>query len=96
MVKKKIILKDLFNNKCSKCGDSLVDILPLIQFHHTDPKIKRNSWGRLRSLGDVEKIKKILKEEKCIALCVNCHELIKDNTFKEHYYEILRKYSLDT
>lgn len=69
--------------------------LPLVQFHHLNPKLKKNTWYRLRDLANIEKIKQILKKERCKALCANCHGLTSDKILKKYRHEILSKYLLD-
>jgi hypothetical protein len=54
--------------KCSKCGE---DRWWVLDFHHTNPKMKDNDVRTLVQRGNK---KKILEEiDKCEVYCANCH-----------------------
>lgn len=87
---KQIILEELYGGVCSHCRATDVNKLPAIQFHH--PELRTIGWHSLRNYKDIEYIKKKLLQEKCIALCANCHRMEETIIFNTHKDEILSKY----
>lgn len=82
-----IILK--YNGKCSECGidDS---ILPALQFHHQDPKIKSISWRDIKNRSYNYIIKKF-EEENIEVLCSNCHNKQQALVFDKYSNIILQQ-----
>lgn len=67
--------------KCKKCGFSDPRAL---QFHHIDPKNKKNCVSVLISMGYKEET--ILEEvEKCIVLCANCHSILHSEKLSKSF-----------
>ncbi|MFX0022688.1 MAG: hypothetical protein ACFE9S_10200 [Candidatus Hermodarchaeota archaeon] len=77
--KLKIITED-YNGECSICKKSIT-ILPAFEFHHPDPKSKSFSWKSLR-LKSYQDTLRLLKEDKVILLCKNCHILMESVNYK--------------
>jgi len=62
------------SGECLRCSRLHSDELPL-EFHHRDPKKKKNVVCKLASKGN--SLKTILKEiEKCDLVCETCHTRI--------------------
>lgn len=70
---KRFLAYDLFDNKCSICGDTNHSHFV---FHHTNPKHKEIKMARLWQ-STWFNIKKELT--KCILLCENCHKELHHN-----------------
>lgn len=83
--KAKIIINE-FDGKCSKCGLGIV-YLPALEFHH--PEEKKFSWYHIMDKSYKHAVK-ILKKEKVIVLCKNCHELEQSKTYNSFQDLILR------
>tara|TARA_R100000781_G_scaffold14941_2_gene12303 strand:+ start:1617 stop:2096 length:480 start_codon:yes stop_codon:yes gene_type:complete len=73
------------SNPCASCGESNPIVL---EFHHLDPKEKRNDVSNMASHG--YSAKSIEKEiEKCIILCANCHR--KKTAKQQNWHSHKRK-----
>jgi len=92
-IKKRFIIKSLFNDRCVACG---IDNLSYQEFHHTDPNLKEEDfkWSNIRSLDTLEIIDKIVKQ-KCVCLCSNCHSLIHSK-ISEYIDEVMEKIQYET
>ena len=89
-IRKKKIIEDLFNGKCTKCQKIGLDNLPALQFHHLDPSKKEISFSAdLRDYTDIKKIKMILLDENCTCLCSNCHSIEGAVIFKKYKKKII-------
>tara|TARA_R100000808_G_C2145995_1_gene153866 strand:+ start:1922 stop:2380 length:459 start_codon:yes stop_codon:yes gene_type:complete len=66
---RKLIYEFKLSNPCTTCGESNPVVL---EFHHLDPKTKRDDISNMATHG--YSAKSIEEEiEKCIILCANCH-----------------------
>lgn len=66
---RKLIYEFKLSNPCASCSESNPVVL---EFHHIDPKKKRNDVSNMATHGySIESIEKEI--EKCIILCANCH-----------------------
>tara|TARA_Y100001963_G_scaffold148796_1_gene227243 strand:+ start:56 stop:541 length:486 start_codon:yes stop_codon:yes gene_type:complete len=66
---RELIYEFKLSNPCSTCGESNPIVL---EFHHLNPKEKRNDVSNMATHGySIESIEKEI--EKCIILCANCH-----------------------
>lgn len=74
-------LVNSFGNKCNICKNSFH--ISCYDFHHLDPKTKKESLSKLMSSGQLSKMYKEAK--KCVMLCAHCHKIL-------HYEENTRKY----
>lgn len=90
---KRILLVDFYGKVCFNCDDVDLNDIPIIQFHHLDPNLKKNDWHKLRNMVDLKAIQEILVKEKMIPLCANCHAMRTSSIFNEYKIEILRKYT---
>jgi len=70
-LKKKKIIKEVFESKCAECGISIV-YLPTFQFHHFTDK-KTISWDSIKHL-PYKDILQLLLKDNVEALCADCHE----------------------
>jgi len=78
--KKLKIIKENFNGKCLNCKADILK-LPTLEFHHPNSKYKVNSWKSLRAKS-YEDTLHLLKNDKVIVLCKNCHILLGSVNFK--------------
>ena len=69
-----------FGAKCPDCNTG-PEKLPALEFHHTDPSIKKTSWHE-RMYKNWETTKEILEKEKVKILCRNCHTKQRTKTYK--------------
>lgn len=91
-IRKKKIIEELYNGRCTKCQKISIDKLPVLHFHHLDPSRKKTNFSAdLRDITDIEKIKKLLTEEDCICLCSNCHSIENAEIFKKYKHKIIQK-----
>ena len=68
-LRRNLIYEFKLSNPCTSCGESNPIVL---EFHHLDPKTKRNDVSNMATHG--YSIKSIEEEiEKCVILCANCH-----------------------
>jgi len=89
-IRKKKIIEDLFNGKCTKCQKTSIDNLPALQIHHLDQSKKNNNYSAdLRDIADIKKVKKILLDENCTCLCSNCHSIEGAKIFKKYKNKII-------
>jgi len=66
---RKLVYEFKLSNPCTSCSESNPVVL---EFHHLDPKTKRNDVSNMATHGySIESIEKEI--EKCIILCANCH-----------------------
>ena len=73
------------SNPCTSCGESNPIVL---EFHHLNPKEKRNDVSNMASHG--YSVKSIEEEiEKCIILCANCHR--KKTAKQQNWHSHKRK-----
>ncbi len=78
-IRKRFVFEHLFNCECLGCGNTNIFQLDI---HHTEKKIENKSyWNDICSLSCKEIIN-ILKEEKCVCLCSNCHYFIHSYFYK--------------
>lgn len=90
-IKKRYIIKYLFNNKCIVCG---TNDLPVLEFHHRNPKIENKlKWSTIESL-TITQIVDIVLSQECVCLCSNCHSNAHSR-FNEFAEEILRDFFID-
>lgn len=96
LIKRHVLKRDvviqLSGGYCTKCKSIGLDKLTALQFHHKDPKLKKNNWHSLRHHSDIESVVDILKNEKCIVLCANCHKETESIIFQNYKNEILERY----
>ena len=78
-----------YRGRCVKCNINFV-FLPVLDFHHTNPELKRTTWRKNR-----RKNWKILlwlfEKEQIIILCKNCHSRVSTEIFNEFKEVILNK-----
>ena len=80
-LKKKFnIITEDYNGECSNCKKN-INILPAFEFHHPDPNYKSHSWKSLR-LKSYQDTLRLLKKDKVILLCKNCHILMESVNYK--------------
>ncbi|MHA1106149.1 MAG: hypothetical protein ACTSPN_10600 [Promethearchaeota archaeon] len=78
-IRKRYIIERIFDGKCIGCGTvNIFNNLASLVFHHLDPIIKDSEISALLHLS-CEMIYEILKKEKVVCLCANCHSLIHSN-----------------
>ncbi|MHA2130501.1 MAG: hypothetical protein ACW99L_11050, partial [Promethearchaeota archaeon] len=88
-IRKKKIIEELYNGRCTKCQNTSIDKLPALQFHHLDPSRKKTYFSSdLRDITDTKKIKKLLIEEDCTCLCSNCHAIKNADIFNKYRQNI--------
>lgn len=64
----------LKGGKCERCNLSIEKShYSVFEFHHRDPKTKRDDWRNLWSRNPKEIFKEL---DKCALVCANCHRLI--------------------
>lgn len=73
--KKRVKAKELFGNKCCKCGYK--KCINALEFHHKDKTQKEFTIARMFKSNSWDLIEIELK--KCILVCSNCHREIHDN-----------------
>ncbi|MFX1365138.1 MAG: hypothetical protein ACFFCE_17925 [Promethearchaeota archaeon] len=93
MVYKFKIIINIYQRKykgmCAQCNaDS--KLLYAVDFHHSDPKIKGNTWNERRTK-DWKETMKIFEKEKVIPLCGNCHSREQAKLFNEYKSVILKE-----
>ncbi|MHA1671903.1 MAG: hypothetical protein ACTSV5_15230 [Promethearchaeota archaeon] len=78
-IRKRYIIERIFDGKCIGCGAvNIFNNLASLSFHHLDPILKDSEISALLHLS-CEMIYEILKKEKVVCLCTNCHSLIHSN-----------------
>jgi len=88
-IRKKKIIEELYNGRCTKCQIISLNRLPALHFHHLEPSRKKTSFSAdLRDITDIKKIKKLLLKEDCTCLCSNCHAIENAEIFKKYRYKI--------
>ncbi len=93
--KKRYIIEVFFGGKCPCCGMILTKYnLPIFIIHHLGKiEVKKNLWNSIRHLY-IDQIIQIFKEQKCIMICANCHE-IYHSSFSYCAEEILDKMDIE-
>lgn len=88
-IKKWLILCKVYDGKCIGCQKTLNDLeLPSLEFHHISQEDKEEfKWDNVCNLS-LKEITFLLKNEKCISLCANCHQLIHSPNFYNYIEEI--------
>jgi len=88
-IKKWLILCKVYDGKCTGCQKTLNDLeLPSLEFHHISQEDKEEfKWDKVCNLS-LKEITFLLKNEKCISLCANCHQLIHSPNFYNYIEEI--------
>jgi len=77
-IKKRYIIEQFFDSKCIGCEEiTIQNSLPSLGFHHISPSKKKFviKWDKISKLS-IKKIIDLLKIEKCICLCSNCHSIL--------------------
>ena len=91
-IRKKKIIEELYNGRCTKCEQIGTEKLPALHFHHLDPSRKKTDFStNLRDITDIKKVKKLLTEEGCTCLCSNCHSIENAVIFKKYRHKIIQK-----
>lgn len=91
-IRKKKIIEELYNGRCTKCQKISLNKLPALHFHHLDPSRKKTNFSAdLRDITDIKKIKKLLIEEECTCLCSNCHAIENAEIFNKYRHKIIQK-----
>lgn len=91
-IRKKKIIEELYNGRCTKCEQIGREKLPALHFHHLDPSRKKTDFStNLRDITDIKKVKKLLTEESCTCLCSNCHSIENAVIFKKYRHKIIQK-----
>ncbi len=92
-IRKKKIIEELYNSRCTKCQKVSIDKHPVLHFHHLDPSKKKTNFSTdLRDITDIKRIKKLLIEEDCTCLCSNCHATENAEIFKKYRHKIIQQY----
>ncbi|MFX1365926.1 MAG: hypothetical protein ACFFCE_19300 [Promethearchaeota archaeon] len=89
-LKKRYIIEKMYNGKCIGCGEITVrNNLPSFDFHHRNENMdeQKSKWTDIKKY-NIQKIRKLLREEDCIALCSNCHRIITHFRFIKHIDKI--------
>ena len=94
-IKKRYILEVFFDGRCPCCGIILTKYnLPIFIVHHLEElEDQKDLWNSVRYLY-IDKIIQTLKEQKCIMICANCHE-IYHSSFSFYAEDILDKLDID-
>jgi hypothetical protein len=84
-----------FDSKCPCCGTILTKYnLPIFIIHHLgEVDEEKNLWNSIRHLY-IDQIIQIFKEQLCIMICANCHE-IYHSSFSYCAEEILDKMDIE-
>ncbi len=84
-IKKKSLIELLYKGSCVGCEKTNIENnLPALIFHHLDQfkKDKISRWQKISNLS-IQEIINLLKKEKCVCLCANCHKFIESIQFLE-------------
>jgi len=91
------VIKNIYNGKlkgkCQEC-DIGAFMLPAIEFHHLDPKLKKTSWHS-QMYKNWEKTMEKLEKEKVTLLCRNCH-FRQRSTIYNKYKEIIQRMEINS
>jgi hypothetical protein len=79
-IKKRSVIEQLFSNTCVGCGQIDYENLAVIQFHHKEKIVNKSKWEKIKKF-EIPKICEIIKKERMVALCSNCHRLLKEKHF---------------
>lgn len=79
------------NGKCVKCNTNFI-VLPVLDFHHTKPELKKTTWRKNRRK-NWKNLLDLFEKEKVIILCKNCHSSENTEIFNE-YKEVILKDNL--
>jgi len=86
------VVENLYNgklgSKCPECNTG-PEKLPALEFHHTNPALKKTSWHP-RMYKNWEETKEILEKEKVKILCKNCHTKERTKTYN-NYENLIKK-----
>ena len=77
-----------FDSKCPECNTG-PEKLPALEFHHTNPALKKTSW-HARMYKNWEETKELLEKEKVKILCRNCHTKQRSKTY-EKYENVIQR-----
>ncbi len=87
-----LIVMNLINKqqkgKCVKCSSNFT-VLPVLDFHHTKPELKKTTWRRNRRK-NWKIILGLFEKEEVVILCKNCHSKEKTIIFNEFKDVILK------
>ncbi|MFX1568596.1 MAG: hypothetical protein ACFFCV_09525 [Promethearchaeota archaeon] len=89
-IKKRYIIEQFYGGKCIGCENVTVQTnLPSLGFHHVFPSKKKAviKWDKI-SRFSIRKISELLKIEKCICLCSNCHSILHSKHFNSNIDDI--------
>ena len=76
-IKKRYIIEQIYEGGCITCGKVTVfNNLPSLIFHHLETNKKEKNVWRTIQTKSIKDIITILREEKCICVCSNCHRLL--------------------
>lgn len=92
-IKKRYIIEQLFNGRCIGCGKvSTKSNLPSFEFHHRSAEVieKRSKWEDLINL-KIPTIVDLLIKEDCVALCANCHSMLRHVNYINNLQEIFQR-----
>ncbi|MHA2184917.1 MAG: hypothetical protein ACXAAI_07950, partial [Promethearchaeota archaeon] len=92
-LKKRFVIEKLFDGECIGCRNTnIFNNLPALEFHHVSGAVEVNKlrWAQLKKYNIVDITKK-LRDEKCVCLCSNCHNILHSTQFKEVILKILGK-----
>ncbi len=82
LLKKKLkLILELFDGKCYECGVGL-EYIASFEFHHHNPKIKKNSWNKVK-FRSYDFIRNWAIKEEVVPLCGNCHSMKKASIFND-------------
>lgn len=84
-IKKKSLIQLLYKGNCVGCEKTNIENnLPALIFHHLDQlkKDKISRWQNISNLS-IQEIINLLKNEKSVCLCANCHKFIEPIQFLE-------------
>ncbi|UCD01670.1 MAG: hypothetical protein JSV23_01195 [Promethearchaeota archaeon] len=89
-IKKRYIIEKLFNSKCVGCEEiTVTHNLPALGFHHITPCKKDIiiKWDKIYKY-NIQKIIDLIRNEKCICLCSNCHSILHSTSFIRNIDEV--------
>ncbi len=80
--------------KCSSCGNVGLNMLPALSLHHLDPSKKtiQKPSNYIRSHRNVKEMVELMKKEKCVPTCENCHRNQRSIRFFRNKNEILKNF----
>ena len=91
-LRKRDILEQLFMGKCIGCGKiTVLNNLPSLILHHLIRALKSKVDNRIYYRENYEEIINLIKSEKCVSLCHNCHAMVEAIIFEKYNKEIFKK-----